>query len=135
MRALMLIAPLALAACLPPAADRVPTPAEDYASYCAGCHGNGRDPGPIARELKLSPTPLADLTTLNEGIFPEARVMSKIVGYKEHGEMVGAQAGDMPPFEPLTEGQVVLYDSGDGIPTPTPLRLVKLMEYVKAMDN
>lgn len=137
MRALILALPIPilLAACVGGVAFQGPSGAKDYTDYCAGCHGDGRTPGPIATELKLAPTPLADLTAMNEGVFPEARVMSKITGYKEHGEMVGAQAGQMPPFEPLTEGPVVLYDSGDGIPTPTPVRLVRLMEYVKGLDH
>lgn len=131
---LALVLPVGLAACLAPFGT-APGPARDYADYCAGCHGAGGAPGPIARELHLNPTPLADLTVMNEGVFPEARVMSKIVGYREHGEMMGAQAGQMPPFEALTEGPVVLYDSGDGVPTPTPLRLVRLMEYVKGLSS
>ena len=127
--------PLLLAACLAPMAFQGPSPAKDYADYCAGCHGNGTDPGPIAQELKLHPVALADMTAMNEGIFPEARVMSKIVGYTKNGVMMGAQGGQMPPFTALAEGPVVLYDSGDGIPTPTPVRLVRLMEYVKGLRS
>lgn len=126
---------MAVAACVGPMALQGPGAAKDYADYCAGCHGAGGDPGPVAQELKLHPVALADLTAMNEGVFPEARVMSKIVGYKKHGEMMGASPGDMPPFEALTEGPVVLYDSGDGVQTPTPLRLVRLMEYVKGLGG
>jgi len=135
MRAMLLIfgAAMGLAACAA-AGLQGSAPATDYANYCAGCHGSGGEPGPIAKELHLRPVSLADLTMMNEGVFPEARVMSKIVGYTRHGEMFGAQAGQMPPFEALTEGPTVLYDSGDGIATPTPLRLVRLMEYIKAMQ-
>ncbi|SOC05299.1 cytochrome c [Rhodobacter maris] len=123
-----------LAACAP-LVHGLPPAAQDYQDYCAGCHGTGGEPGPIATELHLRPVSLADLTMMNDGNFPEARVMSKIVGHKEHGEMMGAEAGQMPPFEPMLEGPTVLYDSGDGVPTPTPLRLVRLMEYVKGMQK
>lgn len=125
----------ALAGCFAPLALQGPAPAKDYADYCAGCHGAGGEPGPLAQELGLRPTALADLSLMNEGIFPEARVMSKMVGHIEDGEMAGAVAGDMPPFTALTEGPVVLYDSGDGVATPTPLRLVRLMEYVKGLGG
>ncbi len=127
--------PLVLAACLAPLGMTTPQAARDYADYCASCHGDGRTPGPLAQEIGLKPVALADLTAMNEGVFPEAMVMSKITGYREHGQMVGAQAGDMPAFEDLTGGPVVLYDSGDGIATPTPLRLVELMEYVKGLGS
>ena len=126
---------MGLAACMGAVDLTAPSPARDYADYCAGCHGTGGDPGPIAQELKLHPVSLADLTMMNDGNFPEARVMSKIVGHREHGEMIGAQAGEMPSFEPMLDGPVVLYDSGDGIATPTPARLVRLMEYIKGMQR
>ena len=126
---------LGLAACVGSADFGAPSAAKDYSDYCAGCHGKGGDPGPIAQELKLHPVSLADLTMMNDGNFPEARVMSKIVGYRSHGELVGAVPGQMPPFEALTEGPTVLYDTGDGIPTPTPVRLVRLMEYIKGMQQ
>ena len=39
----------------------------------------------------------------------------------------------MPQFAPLLDhDQIVLFDSGDGIATPTPLRLVQLAEYLPA---
>lgn len=126
---------MALVACGGPVDLGAPAASRDYADYCAGCHGAGGEPGPIAQELKLHPVSLADLTMMNDGNFPEARVMSKIVGHREHGEMIGAEAGDMPPFEALLDGPVVLYDSGDGIQTPTPIRLVRLMEYIKSMQQ
>lgn len=137
MRALFLALPvsLILLACNGGVAFQGPSGAKDYADYCAGCHGAGTAPGPIAQELKLAPTPLAGLAAANGGVFPEARVMSKIVGYTRNGVMLGAKGGQMPPFTALTEGPVVLYDSGDGIPTPTPVRLVRLMEYVKGLER
>ncbi|HEY0213012.1 MAG TPA: cytochrome C [Paenirhodobacter sp.] len=130
-----IILPLSLAACLVSGVGSLPTPRSDFATYCADCHGDGGDPGALARELQIHPTPLADLTKMNEGNFPEARVMSKIVGYRQHGELVGAQAGQMPSFGDLADGPTVLYDSGDGIATPTPLRLVRLMEYIKGIQQ
>ena len=126
---------MAVGACVGPMALQGPGAARDYADYCVGCHGAGGTPGPIAQELNLTPVSLSDLTMMNDGNFPEARVMSKIVGYTKDGQMYGAEPGHMPPFEVLLEGPVVLYDSGDGVPTPTPLRLVRLMEYVKGMQE
>lgn len=128
-----IVLPALVAACTLP--EGAPTARQDFQTYCAGCHGTGTAPGPLAQEMKLNPTPLADLTKMNEGNFPEARVMSKIVGYREHGRMVGAQPGQMPAFDEMLDGPAVLYDTGDGIPTPTPLRLLKLMEYIKSIQE
>ncbi len=118
-----------LAACLkaeePPA-----TGSQDFATYCAACHGDGgKGDGPMAGTLDRRP---ADLTKLAgaDGKIPMARVMSKIWGY--------AKAPDgtvMPKFAPLLDNdQMVLFDSGDGIPTPTPLRLVQLAEHLQTLQ-
>ena len=41
----------------------------------------------------------------------------------------------MPAFAPLLDTDLVLFDGGDGIATPTPLRLVQLGEYVKTLQQ
>lgn len=42
----------------------------------------------------------------------------------------------MPQFSPLLDNQnLVLFDSGDGIDTPTPLRLVQLGQYVQTLQR
>jgi mono/diheme cytochrome c family protein len=112
---------LALAGCDATPAAR-PTGAEDYAMYCATCHGvDGRGDG----------AKVADLTGIaarNGGSFPRARVMTQIWGYARATPTPG-----MPAFSTLLQSETVLYDSGDGIATPTPLRLVQLSEYLEAL--
>ena len=119
-----------LAACQPAAAP-VPDPAQDFVENCAGCHGTaGRGDGPLAADL---PTPPADLTRLSVasgGVFPTTQVMAQIWGY------AGAKSqGVMPAFSALMAGETVPYDGGDGIMTPTPLRLVALAEYLKSLQR
>ena len=41
----------------------------------------------------------------------------------------------MPEFGPLLQGDLVPYDGGDGIATPTPVRLVQITEYLKALQE
>lgn len=123
--------PVVLAACLP-LAKKVPTGAEDFATYCAACHGDaGKGDGPMADTLDKRPADLTRISAKNRGTFPMARVMSKIWGYARTPDGVV-----MPQFAPLLEGEkMVLFDSGDGIQTPTPLRLVQLGEYVRDMQT
>lgn len=135
MRFALVFAALTLAACTPDLSGEHPTGAQDYTAYCLDCHGDGINAGPAATEAGLAPAQLALLAQGNGGTFPKARVMSKIYGYEQHGKLAGAQAGDMPSFAALIEGDTVLYDSGDGIETPTPKRLVQLAEYVEAMQK
>lgn len=122
---------LALAACKP---GDLPSPsgAEDFATYCAACHGrDGRGGGEVADTMDKPPADLTQLAAANGGSFPMTRVMSKIWGY--------AKAPDgtvMPQFAPLLEGdRMVLFDSGDGIDTPTPLRLVQLAQHLQSLQD
>ena len=121
---------LPLAACLNPLPAPVPSGAEDYATYCAGCHGmTGKGDGEVGASLGKKP---ADLTRLAgaDGKIPMARVMSKIWGYTKD-----ANGNLMPSFAPLLDQEkMVLFDSGDGIPTPTPLRLVQIAEHLQTLQ-
>ena len=130
MRAAIVIT-LALSACVPQGkATEGASAAEDYAAYCSGCHGaTGKGDGEMARGLAKKPADLTHLSTRNKGAFPTTRVMAQIWGYS------GAKArGIMPDFGPLLEGETVPYDGGDGIATPTPVRLVALAAYLKTLQ-
>ncbi|MGB8622841.1 MAG: cytochrome c, partial [Paracoccaceae bacterium] len=81
----------------------------------------------------LDPAP-ADLTRIaarNGGVFPWARVMGHIDGYKRRD-----RAGEMmPEFGARMQGPTVLFDSGDGIMTPTPKPLVDLARYLESIQQ
>lgn len=129
-----MIALLALAACVLPGAkvDDGPTGAADYASYCAACHGpTGVGDGEMAAGLGKAPANLTTLSTRNGGTFPTTRVMAQIWGYTG-----GKQGGRvMPQFAELLDGTLVPFDGGDGIATPTPIRLVQLAEYLQTLQK
>jgi hypothetical protein len=40
----------------------------------------------------------------------------------------------MPEFGALLEGDLIPFDSGDGILTPTPRKLVALLEYIESIQ-
>ncbi|MFN3844581.1 MAG: c-type cytochrome, partial [Paracoccaceae bacterium] len=119
-----LVAALGLGACvLAKAPAPMPTGAEDFADFCAGCHGlSGKGNGEMAKTLAKRPADLTRLAKRNGGTFPTTRVMAKIWGY------TGGKSGSsvMPNFGPLLGGDMVPYDGGDGIMSPTPLRLVQI---------
>jgi mono/diheme cytochrome c family protein len=131
MRILPLVAVLALGACVPfGAKEENTTPAMDFADFCAGCHGaGGKGDGPAAAGLPKKPADLTRLAARNGGTFPTTRVMAQIWGYTgKKGD------GVMPDFSPLMQGAMVPYDGGDGIETPTPIRLVAIAEYLKTLQ-
>lgn len=119
-----------LGACVDPK-ESPSTGAEDYAVYCAACHGaTGKGDGDAAAGLSRKPADLTTLARKNGGAFPTTKVMAQIWGY------AGAKGrGVMPDFGPMLEGNMVPYDGGDGIETPTPIRLVQLAEYLKGLQQ
>ena len=106
------------------------TGAQDYSTYCGACHGpTGKGDGEVAAGLDKKPANLTTLAARNKGVFPTTKVMAQIWGYAgKKGK------GVMPDFAPLLAGEAVPYDGGDGIATPTPIRLVELAEYLKTLQ-
>jgi len=129
-----MIALFGLAACVLPGPQReVQTSgAGDFVEFCAGCHGSGgKGDGEMAEGLAKRPADLTQLSARNGGAFPATRVMAQIWGYT--GGKDGGRV--MPKFAALLDGELVPYDGGDGIASPTPVRLVELAEYVKALQE
>jgi mono/diheme cytochrome c family protein len=129
---LALVAPLGLLACVDREATRTTTGSADFVTYCAACHGpGGKGDGEAAAGLDRKPADLTGLSARNGGVFPGTRVMAKIWGYT--GGRDGASP--MPQFGPLLQGDLMPYDGGDGIATPTPVRLVQLAEYLRTLQK
>lgn len=131
-RIIPIAAMLALGACvLGGQKEDVPSGAQDFAEYCAACHGAaGKGDGPLAPTLARRPADLTGLSARHGGSFPTTQVMAKIWGYT--GGREGAAV--MPNFGPLLDSETVPYDGGDGIMSPTPLRLVQIAEHLKALN-
>jgi len=120
---------MALAGCMPPqVAARA-----DYQTFCAGCHGaGGKGDGPVADDLARRPADLTTIAARNGGVFPRVAVMSTIDGYTRRDQHGSA----MPEMGPLIEeGELVLVDTGDGVMTPTPARLVALAAYLETIQE
>lgn len=129
----MLVA-LTLAGCV--AEEDTSTGREDFVTYCAACHGEGGvGDGPAAAGLDRSPADLTQLAARNGGTFPGTQVMAKIWGYTGVAPGSHDSGSPMPEFGPLLQGELVPYDGGDGIQTPTPIRLVQLAEYLKTLQD
>lgn len=119
-----------IAACAPPMTDRAQA-RNDFNALCVDCHGaDGRGNGPAAAGLVPAPVDLTRVAASNGGVFPRLQVMGHIYGFTP-----GRSESPMPEFGDLLDGPTVPYDAGDGISTPTPARLVALMEYVEAMQR
>lgn len=134
MRHSLLVLSLVLGGCVE--REALPSGAEDFANFCAACHGmSGKGDGEGAAALDRKPADLTQLSAKNGGMFPGTRVMGKIWGYT--GVEPGRQdsASPMPEFGGLLQGDLVPYDGGDGIQSPTPVRLVQIAEYLKSLQK
>jgi mono/diheme cytochrome c family protein len=131
---MILPAALMLGACVEK--DATPSGKEDFATFCSACHGlSGRGDGDAAAVLDRKPADLTGLSARNGGVFPGTRVMAKIWGYTGVKPGHVADGSPMPKFGPLLQGDLVPYDGGDGIASPTPVRLVGIAEYLKRLQR
>lgn len=130
----ILVAPAALAgiaACTRPAEPV--TGRAIYQDYCVACHGDGgKGDGPAAAGLAKKPADLTRISARNGGTFPLVKVMSTIDGYTRRNDR-GSKMPEMGPF--FQEGPVVMVDTGQGVSTPTPERLVALAEYLRSLQR
>lgn len=102
-----------------------------YMDNCTTCHGStGIGNGPKAAGLTPPPADLTSVAKRHGGKFPWAHVMSEIDGYDRSGD-----GGAMPEFGENYEGPTIPFDSGDGIMTPTPARLVALAKYLVTLQE
>ncbi|MDU8912820.1 cytochrome c [Aestuariicoccus sp. MJ-SS9] len=117
------------------AMDEMPQPGEGRALFqenCAVCHGaEARGDGPMADGLDKKPADLTRIAARNGGSFPRAEVLSLIDGYARSD----LEGPGMPEFGELLKGDLVPLDTGDGILTPTPRKLVALMEYLESIQT
>lgn len=129
---LPLVTMLALGACvLGHGAAKTPSGADDFADFCSSCHGvSGKGDGALATSLPHRPADLTGLAKRAGGTFPTTKVMAKIWGYT--GGKSGAAV--MPAFAPLLDSDLIPYDGGDGIMSPTPMRLIQIAEYLKTLQ-
>lgn len=128
--AAIVVAAGVLVACAPPPEV---TGRSLFMEFCTSCHGaTGKGDGPAAAGLDRKPADLTHISARNGGTFPMAWVLSTIDGYTRARE----DNLTMPEFGVMLEdGPLVMVDTGDGIPTPTPERLVALAEYLRTIQE
>ncbi|WP_210527237.1 c-type cytochrome [Rubellimicrobium arenae] len=131
MRRLILLAPLALMAC-------VPDPHEDvsgrnaFLESCAGCHGvDAKGTGAMAAGLDPRPADLTTIAARHGGPFPRDYVMSVIDGFARGAHFSPA----MPEFGATDMGDTVIVEETPGVGTPIPERLLALADYLESIQE
>ena len=124
----------ALTACMPRAAAEL-TPADGrslYEANCAACHGaSGKGDGPVAATLETPPADLTRIAARRGGVWPVLEVMSIIDGYTQATN----PRPDMPVLSEISEGPTVAFDSGNGLTTQVPARLLAVADYLETIQS
>ena len=132
MRHLILLAPLALMACVPDPREEPVSGRAAFLESCAACHGeDGTGNGPLAAGLDPRPSDLTTIAARNGGTFPRDRVMSTIDGFARGAHFSPA----MPEFGETDLGQTVIVEETPGIGTPIPERLLALADYLEGIQS
>ena len=120
-----------VAGCAPEEMPRASDGRALFMENCAVCHGaDAKGNGPMARAMGTPPLDLTLIAARNGGVFPTVAVLSKVDGYTRAEQ----DFPDIPEFGGLLEGDLLPLDTGDGVMTPTPRKLVALLEYVESLQ-
>ncbi|MBP1804769.1 c-type cytochrome [Rubellimicrobium aerolatum] len=130
MRHLILLAPLALMACVPEPPEVSGRAA--FLDNCASCHGpDAKGAGPMAEGLSPRPADLTTIAARNNGTFPRDEVMSVIDGYRRGSHFSPA----MPEFGATDLGPTVIVEETPGLGTPIPETLLALADYLESIQE
>lgn len=132
MKPLIILVPLALAACVEQELDVSAGAGESlFQNNCAACHGSdGRGAGTYGQQLFNVPPDLTQLSANNDGVFPRDYVMGVIDGYHRDPTFSAA----MPEFGAGDMGPTVIVEE-DGLGTPVPARLLALGTWLETIQE
>jgi mono/diheme cytochrome c family protein len=103
-----------------------------FVENCAACHGiEGNGDGPEAVGLATRPADLTRIAARRDGVWPMLEVMAIVDGYTG----LTNPRENMPAIEGIVEGPMVDFDSGNGLTTPVPARLVSIVEYLESIQS
>lgn len=105
---------------------------ELYDDHCAACHGADADGrGPLAPALLLQPADLRSLAARNDGVFPVARIVSRIDGR----DPLVSHGSPMPVYGPYFEGVDSTLKAETGQPIMTSRAIVDLITYLEVIQE
>ncbi len=103
-----------------------------YAENCMSCHGvEGRGDGPIAAGLGTPPADLTKIAARRDGVWPVLEIMAILDGYNRKT----LPREDMPVFESFLDNEMSEFDSGNGVTTLVPTKLIEIVSYLEAIQD
>jgi mono/diheme cytochrome c family protein len=103
-----------------------------YTDKCAICHGaNGKGDGELASLLETQPADLTRIAARRDGTWPMLEVMGIIDGYSTRY----LPGSEMPIYDEFLEGNLVSFDTGNGIQQRTPAGLLAIVRYLETIQE
>lgn len=103
-----------------------------FKENCVACHGvTGRGDGANAAHLKTPPADLTRIAARRDGVWPMLEVMSILDGYLKFTN----SREDMPVFEGFLDNDMVEFDTGNGLTTLVPVKLVEVVNYLETIQD
>ncbi|AXI47637.1 cytochrome C [Sulfitobacter sp. SK012] len=103
-----------------------------FIENCVSCHGvAGHGDGPLAADLDTPPADLTQISKRRGGIWPMLEIMSILDGYSRNT----LPREDMPIFEGFLDNDMVEFDTGNGVKTLVPSKLVAMADYLETLQD
>ncbi|MFD0978274.1 MULTISPECIES: c-type cytochrome [Roseobacteraceae] len=103
-----------------------------FEKHCARCHGtDGTGNGNASGNLNTRPPDLTKIAARRDGVWPMLEVMSIVDGYTKQT----TPREEMPLISALTDGPVVEFDTGNGLFTEVPARLIAVANYLESIQS
>lgn len=129
MKRAVVVALMVAQACTPQSSDSGRTV---YNDKCAVCHGfTGRGDGDLADGLDPRPADLTQIAARRDGVWPMLEVMAIIDGYTKRY----LPGSDMPIYDEFLEGDLVTFDTGNGIRQKAPANLLSIARYLETLQD
>lgn len=103
-----------------------------YVQNCVSCHGvDGRGNGPVAASMATPPADLTRIAARRDGVWPLLEVMAILDGYNRNT----LPREDMPVFESFLDNEMSEFDTGNGVMTLVPTKLIEIVYYLESIQN
>ena len=129
MKRLLVLGLVALQACAPASSNSGKTLYNDKCSVCHGATGQGD--GQFEAQLGAKPPDLTQIAARRDGVWPMLEVMAIVDGYSKRY----LPGSDMPIYNEFVEGNLVTFDTGNGVQQKAPASLVAITRYLETLQD
>lgn len=103
-----------------------------FKENCVSCHGvTGQGEGPLSAGLGTPPADLTKIAARRDGVWPMLEVMSILDGYLKATN----PREDMPIIEDLLDNDTAEFDTGNGLTTLVPVKLIEVANYLETLQD